>query len=179
MDGRASRGPRRAVGHTRQSTAEDSGGRARGRFWTHPELTSWCRALGGPRGPRGRFSTQVMFWTHPNLASWWNVLDTPRSRQLVECFGGIQIRPVGDGALVPFYPRPAGCGPPRGAPGEPFGTQAKFSTWANSWTYLNFWTYPNLASWRPGFLDIPKSGQLVHPGYQPGVSVRQHSYDPA
>ena len=83
MDDRASRGPRCAVGATRQSTAEDLGDRrAHGRVLDAPKAGqlagrgvegAWCAFLDTPRfldTPKVGQLAGADFWTHPKLASW-------------------------------------------------------------------------------------------------------------
>ena len=85
MDDRASRGPRCAVGATRQSTAEDLGvRRAHGRVLDAPKAG---QLAGGPRGVEGAWCA---FLDTPRF------LDTPKAGQLAHC--GYQ----------PSLPRPAG-----------------------------------------------------------------------
>jgi hypothetical protein len=77
VDGRASRGSRRAVEITRQSMAEDLGGWAR---WPRP-VTAYAASASSRRGPWALRAPGGRFSPYPKLASWRWALGPFHARQ--------------------------------------------------------------------------------------------------
>jgi hypothetical protein len=155
VDGRASRGPRRAVGAARQSTAEDLGRPAQAGYGVRCVRQFAERALvlrGAWRAifdiPKSDQLTGPDFSTYPYSASW-------------------RVRPVGD----PPWAAPLQCPASRlwpahwasaGAGRAVFDTPKIFDI--PNFDQLVARGFRHTQIWPVG-----KSDQLVHPSYQPGT----------